>query len=132
MLSTTTDRYEWQLHVSRSPEDETCLGFSLKTERGRSAGGVCGHRPPLAFSSNRSGELRFIWGVVTPKATSVRVEHAGGGAETLLTATANARGFAEAFFAGEISQAPVTRVVALDASGREVAESRDVQRINAL
>lgn len=132
VLTKTTDRYEWRVHVDRSPKDETCIHFLLKTETGRSGSGACHHRLPLGLSASRRGDLRFIWGIVSAKAASVRVEHGGGSVETLHPATATERGFVEAFFAGEISQVPVTRVVALDASGRVVAESRDVQNINSI
>ena len=72
-----------------------------------------------------------MWGIASQEAASVRIEHAGGGKETFSTATANSRGFGEAFFAGEIAQAPVTRAVAVDSQGRQVAESRDVGALNA-
>jgi hypothetical protein len=124
ILSGSNAQVEWRLYAWHSDKKETCLGFYSAThtfDGGNSGGGtMCKQRLPLDVSGSRSPEGYFLFGLVAPHIVRVRVEHADGGTESF--DTVSAAGFAERFYAGEVTPTPLKRVVGLDANGKVVAE----------
>lgn len=117
---------EWRLYAFRD-DGETCAHFAAMTQTaGGGATGSCSD-PPLDPSTMRIGKERFAFGMTSSEVARVRFEHAGGGAETFDAVTSP---YPERYFAGEIAGTPLTRIVALDARGRVVAERTDMARYN--
>ena len=118
---------QWTLDAYRD-DGETCGWFTVRPQAGGGgAAAGCG-RPPLDPSTLRAGSERFAFGMTSSQVVRVRFEHAGGGSETFEPV---ASPYSERFFGGEIAGTPLTRIVALDANGKVVAERTDMTAYNA-
>jgi hypothetical protein len=119
---------EWRLYAY-SEKKRTCLHFADQSSTSGGAGGTCAQRPPLDRSLAESDRGRFAYGLVSAEVAQVRFEHTGGGTETF--DAASSPGYADKFYAGEIAWTPLTRIVALDANGKVVAERTDTANLNS-
>jgi hypothetical protein len=119
---------EWRLYAWRDSANHTCLHFAEQSAAGGGAGGTCAQKPPLDRSGDYSVDGRFLFGVAGANVTTVRVEHQDGAVEQF--GTVSAPTYSVLFWAGEITSAPITRVAALDANGRVVAETTDNSDLN--
>jgi len=118
--------YAWRVYVQHQ-NGKTCvsLAFYRKKDSTAGMGGKC-QDPPLDFSE--SEDPRILFGLVTPEAAVVRVEHVDGSIESFDDVAA--AGYAEKFYAMRVGATPITRVVAVDSNGHTVAERTDVTTLN--
>lgn len=123
---TQTGDVEWALYAFRQG-DNPCLHFAVRGPATGSVGGGC-KEPPLGVSTSRSENGRFGFGLTSPEVAKVRFEHVDGATETFDTVTG--KGYSERFFAGELAETPLTRVVALNSEGKVVAERTDMTAHN--
>jgi hypothetical protein len=119
---------EWRLYAFRDSASHTCLQFAEQSAATGGAGTTCEQKPPLARAGDFSADGRFLFGLAGTNVTIVRVEHQDGAVEQF--ATVSAPTYSVLFWAGEITPAPITRVAALDANGRVVAETTDNADLN--
>jgi len=128
----TQDGSQWRLYARQQENGSACYDIRVETqEGGGGGGGTCAEPddPPLLVS--QSNPPRLVYGLVASNAaTTVVVEHSGAPAETFPAVAPG--GFQVRFFAGEAGPAPITRVVAYDKDGRQVAEDRDVANMNSI
>lgn len=119
---------EWRVYAFRM-NDKTCLHFYSRSATGGGGGDSCPD-PPLDPSTSSSDRGRFGYGAVAARVTRVRFEYTDGKADTFDAVAAP--GYSEHFFGGELARVPLKRVVAFDASGKQVAENTDMTAHNLL
>jgi hypothetical protein len=123
---------EWRLYAYHDDQKRTCLLEDENTTStqsgGGGGGGTCGQKLPLDASGGDSTRGRFVWGIVTAKATTVRIDHTGAASETFQVVGAS--GFVEDFYLLPVSNAPISQIVALDANGKVVATDNNTTALN--
>jgi hypothetical protein len=120
-----TNTAEWRLYAQQQKDGSACYGMFLETAKGGGGATSCGR--PFRVSGIKVPE-RLLYGLVAANGSTVVVEHSGAPAERF--AALAPAGFAMRLFGGAVGPAPVTRIVAYDASGKKIAEDNDVQNLN--
>lgn len=118
IIAGRTNGVDYRVYVFKS-QGRSCVQLYEKTPTG--GGGPfarCDYKEPIDSSGSDGDGVRIRFGIVTARAVKVRVEHAGGSADTFDAIAVE--GFPERFWGGPIGAAPVVRFVALDADGKTV------------